>query len=279
MKYDALVASQMNLSKAQEPDPAAEVWPVLALIEAASGPIPPGARILDLGCAIGGGVTTLLSCGYDAYGVDIYEYWGKDAELYWLEGTTAPEVKARLSVGSLKPYKLPFPDNCFDYVISMQVLEHVDDRFAVFREIERVLKPGGTSVHLYPDPWGPIMEGHINVPISPFCKSHTYLKLAAMAGFRSVRQKGLGWREVYEANAAQMEFTHYAPRRRILREARAAGLAARYAGNDYVSKGGRGWTKAYKRLSRFGLGWVLFPVARLLLQPMLVLTKPDHATE
>lgn len=38
---------------------------------------------------------------------------------------------------------LPFKDNTFDGVISMAVLEHVDDPFACAAEIIRVLKPGG----------------------------------------------------------------------------------------------------------------------------------------
>lgn len=39
--------------------------------------------------------------------------------------------------------ELPFKDNTFDGVISMAVLEHVDDPFTCASEIIRVLKPGG----------------------------------------------------------------------------------------------------------------------------------------
>lgn len=38
---------------------------------------------------------------------------------------------------------LPFADACFDAVISLDVLEHVNDPFLSAREIARVLKPGG----------------------------------------------------------------------------------------------------------------------------------------
>lgn len=42
--------------------------------------------------------------------------------------------------------QLPFPDNCFDGVISVSVLEFLPDLAAALREAYRVLKPGGRLV-------------------------------------------------------------------------------------------------------------------------------------
>jgi SAM-dependent methyltransferase len=39
--------------------------------------------------------------------------------------------------------KLPFPDGCFDVVITSEVLEHIQDDVAAIAEMVRVLKPGG----------------------------------------------------------------------------------------------------------------------------------------
>jgi len=50
---------------------------------------------------------------------------------------------------------LTFPDDSFDLVISQDVLEHVAQPWQAFREVERVLKPGGH--HLFTVP---IHEGH-----------------------------------------------------------------------------------------------------------------------
>lgn len=39
--------------------------------------------------------------------------------------------------------RLPFDDGSFDYVIAVEVLEHLPDHVAFFRECARVLRPGG----------------------------------------------------------------------------------------------------------------------------------------
>lgn len=45
---------------------------------------------------------------------------------------------------------LPFDDNCFEGVLSLAVLEHVDDPFKVASELQRVVKPGGFIYILVP---------------------------------------------------------------------------------------------------------------------------------
>jgi len=61
---------------------------------------------------------------------------------------------------------LPFPNAAFDLVMAMDIIEHVEDDEPVFRELARVLRPGGTlvlSTPLHPDRWTSFDEvvGHL----------------------------------------------------------------------------------------------------------------------
>lgn len=47
-------------------------------------------------------------------------------------------------IGSV--YELPFPDNSFDFVLCMGILEHLEYPHAAIPEMHRVLKPGGRII-------------------------------------------------------------------------------------------------------------------------------------
>ena len=105
----------------------------------------PGATILDFGCGIGSSVRALLAQGYDAYGVDVLEYWDRDFDKYWLIGDKPPaEVADRLKLADPANYRLPFEDGTFDFCFSDQVFEHIFDYKTTMSEIVRVLKPERT---------------------------------------------------------------------------------------------------------------------------------------
>ncbi len=48
---------------------------------------------------------------------------------------------------------IPYEDGRFDVVFSDNVLEHLDEPLRVFREVERVLKPGGVFLFKTPNKW------------------------------------------------------------------------------------------------------------------------------
>lgn len=96
----------------------------------------PQLKILDFGCGNGGLVDFLRAQGLDAIGADPfgarYTAWHKD-HLYRIEDG-----------------RLPFNDGYFDIVVTNQVFEHVQTIEPCLAEIERVLKPGGFFLSLFP---------------------------------------------------------------------------------------------------------------------------------
>lgn len=100
--------------------------------------------------------------------------------------------------------QLPFDDNAMDVVVSTSVLEHAQNTEQVFEEINRVLKPGGCSIHLYPGKWYLPSEPHIFVPLVNFFWPNCprwWLALWARLGVRNDFQRDLDWREVTKLNA------------------------------------------------------------------------------
>lgn len=52
--------------------------------------------------------------------------------------------------------RMPFQDNSVDVVMGVSTLHHIPDRFAVFREAARILKPGGFVVFCEPNQLNPM---------------------------------------------------------------------------------------------------------------------------
>ncbi len=93
----------------------------------------PGDKVLDIGCAKGFLVKDLMKAcpGLEVFGLDISEYALKHCE---------PEVVGRLHLGSAD--NLPFPDNSFDAVISLNTIHNFkrDAVVLAIRELQRVSK-------------------------------------------------------------------------------------------------------------------------------------------
>jgi SAM-dependent methyltransferase len=50
---------------------------------------------------------------------------------------------------------LPFPESCFDLILSNEVIEHVEDDRLTISEMVRTLRPGGRMIVFCPNRWYP----------------------------------------------------------------------------------------------------------------------------
>ena len=106
-----------------------------------------GCRLLDVGC----GPIPHLHCfqNVQPFGIDqlINEY----IEIGFPLDRYDPQIN--YTKGSSE--NMPWKDNYFDAIVSVNAIDHVDDFEQTAREIQRILKPGGKfrmQVHYHP-PW------------------------------------------------------------------------------------------------------------------------------
>ena len=139
------------------------------------------AVILDFGCGSGRHVYEHLDRGFE-------NIFGFDIKTYVDLRDQADQERFRF--GEMRPNSpLPFENNTFDYVYSTSVFEHVIEQEAMYREVYRVLKPGGIFLNNFPSKWRPI-EPHIFVPFGGATRSYLYFIFWAFLGIRNSFQKG-----------------------------------------------------------------------------------------
>jgi tocopherol O-methyltransferase len=103
--------------------------------------IPAGARILDVGCGIGGPALYLAGAlGCTVEGITLSEAQAARAT----ENARAAAVADRTAFRTRDALDSGYPDGSFDAVWAMESLMHIHDRAAFFAEALRVLRPGGT---------------------------------------------------------------------------------------------------------------------------------------
>lgn len=91
-------------------------------------------RILDVGCGPGYFLNLIKDKGWSIFGIDLSEQM-----LYRLK-----ERNSAASVCIADAKRLPFADNSFDGILSIETIRYFQKRYFLLDEIYRVLKPGGS---------------------------------------------------------------------------------------------------------------------------------------
>ncbi|HLE62866.1 MAG TPA: class I SAM-dependent methyltransferase, partial [Pyrinomonadaceae bacterium] len=95
-------------------------------------------KILDVGCGTGANLEMLSQFG-EAEGIDV----SREALAFCLQ-------RGLRNVREGEAERLPFPDNSFDLVTGLDVVEHLDNDLAGLKEMHRVLRPQGRILLFVP---------------------------------------------------------------------------------------------------------------------------------
>jgi SAM-dependent methyltransferase len=131
-------------------------------------------RVLDIGCATGAFLAVLAERGWEPEGMDL------------LPSGRRLDVPVRY--GELPD--LRYPTARFDAVTAWAVFEHLHDPAAYFREVGRILKPGGHFVCLVTNldsVWSRFAYGEDVPRHLHFFSTRTLARYAALAGLRLER--------------------------------------------------------------------------------------------
>ncbi len=111
--------------------------------------------ILDLGCGVGRNLIPLVQMGFEVSGIDYANEAVKDTKMTIQKAG----LSAGIVVGDMHK-TLPYRDNSFDALISVQVIQHgyEPDVKHTISEIHRVVKPDG---HIFITVSGRISNGKI----------------------------------------------------------------------------------------------------------------------
>lgn len=106
-----------------------------------------GKRVLEIGCGRGGFSKYLVECGSDLVAADF-----SPAAVAIAKQLLKDFPPCDIRVADIQD--IPFGDNEFDVVISLETLEHVPDPHKGLTELIRVIKPGGRLLVTTPNYFG-----------------------------------------------------------------------------------------------------------------------------
>ncbi len=182
-----------------------------------------GERLLDVGCG-NGAYTTAMADGFgEVYGIDLEPH-----RLEVFRDQVRGDAKFHVAEGSAE--HLEFPDDHFDVVTAIEVIEHVVDLDRALAEIHRVLRPGGAFLITCPNRLFPLETHTIllgpgreysarGIPFLPYIKP-LHRKLSTARNFTRRDLSGLAAGKGFRVEAwdwVMPPLDHWAPARRQLR--------------------------------------------------------------
>lgn len=99
----------------------------------------PGMHLLDVGCGIGGPARYFANRGCQVTGIDLTDEFLRVAESL----TRRVKLNDKITFRQASALKLPFDSHTFDGAYTIHVCMNIANKAGVFREVARVLKPGG----------------------------------------------------------------------------------------------------------------------------------------
>jgi SAM-dependent methyltransferase len=96
-----------------------------------------GMIIADIGCGTGDNLSYIHGEGVQFFGIEYAEASARIAR-------STLDNRATISVGSAT--RIPYPDSSVDIALCIEVVEHIEEEDLAFREIARVIRPGGWLV-------------------------------------------------------------------------------------------------------------------------------------
>jgi putative flippase GtrA/ubiquinone/menaquinone biosynthesis C-methylase UbiE len=116
--------------------------------------IPNNSKLLDIGC----GSSPIITHYANAVGIDT-----NNQKLEFMRSKYRGATFANFQLSD-------FPDNSFDYVLCIEVIEHVSNPASFVREISRVMKEGGKAIIATPDYSKPLWR--IAEMFTPYKEEH-----------------------------------------------------------------------------------------------------------